>query len=239
MERRYLGYLLALGAGLTGRWAGALTGSGAGGAAFVGGALYGHAPPGASVALTSFFVSSSALTRLPGARSARDAGGRTLGQVLANGGVAAAGALLYQARPGAPALALIGGSLAAATADTWATELGTRYGGHPRLITNLQQVPTGTDGGISAVGLAASLAGAGAVSVLYVLTLPVTNRRGLAASCAVGGVAGSLIDSLLGATLERSTPGRRAPLGNNAVNALNTLTGGMIAALLVRRVVPH
>jgi uncharacterized protein (TIGR00297 family) len=199
----------------------------------VGGVVVAFAPPAASWAVILTAASSSALTRLPGALDGADSRGRDLRQVLANGAVAALGALWHGQRPRTESLAFIGGALAAATADTWATELGTRYGGRPRLITDLRPVPAGTDGGVTPAGVAASLAGACVLSAAYTALLPRPGRdRGrLWAACAAGGVAGSVADSLLGATLEAS-PGR--PLDNDGVNALNTLVGAATAALLHR-----
>src|SRR5438093_5230732 len=49
--------------------------------------------------------------------------------------------------PGGPA-----GALAAAAADTWATEIGAFSPFAPRLITSGRQVPRGTSGGITVLG---------------------------------------------------------------------------------------
>jgi uncharacterized protein (TIGR00297 family) len=51
------------------------------------------------------------------------------------------------------------GSIATATADTMASEVGVAT--TPRLITNFKKVPPGTDGGISVVGTIAGILGAG------------------------------------------------------------------------------
>ena len=58
------------------------------------------------------------------------------------------------------------GAFAAAAADTWATEIGTRFGGTPRLVTTGRKVPRGTSGGVSGAGLLGALAGALAVGAL-------------------------------------------------------------------------
>src|SRR5512132_300126 len=123
---------------------------------------------------------------------------------------------------------------------------------HPaRLITTGGVVPVGTSGGISALGTLAALAG-GATIGLAAGLLP----SGLAWWTAlplglVSGLAGSLVDSLLGASLQRqgycpscqaatearihycgaaTEPTRGyAWLGNDAVNFLASLAGGLVA----------
>ena len=74
--------------------------------------------------LFAFFLSGSLLTQWSGGAGGR----RDAGQVLANGGVAAAAAIAG----GWPAFA---GALAAATADTWATEIGAFSTVAPRLAS--------------------------------------------------------------------------------------------------------
>ena len=95
------------------------------------------------------------------------------------------------------------GGLATVTADTWATELGTLSRTAPRLVTTGRGRPAGTSGGISVLGTLAALAGAATIGLAAGL-LP----NGLSWWTAlplglVSGLAGSLIDSLLGATLQR------------------------------------
>ena len=55
------------------------------------------------------------------------------------------------------------GSIATATADTLASEIGVTV--QPRLITTFKKVPPGTDGGISVLGTAAGIIGAGIIGV--------------------------------------------------------------------------
>src|SRR6185503_19506702 len=86
--------------------------------------------------LLAFFVSSTLLSK-PTTRNAW--------QVLANGGVAALAAL-------AGSWAAFAGALAAATSDTWASEIGRHSRSLPRLISNGTAVPAGTDGGITVRG---------------------------------------------------------------------------------------
>ena len=52
------------------------------------------------------------------------------------------------------------GAIAAATADTWSTEIGTVLGGTPRhLITTGREVPPGTSGGVTIAGTLSGLTG--------------------------------------------------------------------------------
>ena len=168
--------------------------------------------------LLAFFVSGSLLTRGGGRRNAR--------QVLANGGVAAVAALLGSW----PAFA---GAVAAATADTWATELGAHSPTPPRLITSGAPVPSGANGGVTLLGTGGGVLGAVVIAGLAWVLGPraggpgSTHPGGLVAVVAVAGVAGMLIDSLLGATLQGPDD---KWMDNDAVNFAMTLAGAGIAA---------
>lgn len=162
--------------------------------------------------LLAFFISGSLLTRGGGRRNAR--------QVIANGGAAALAALLGS-WPG------LAGAVAAATADTWATEIGARSPTPPRLITTGTPVPPGANGGITLLGTAGAFLGAAFIGGLTWVLGPRDLR--LAAVVVVAGVLGMLIDSLLGATLQ-GPDGRW--LDNNAVNLAMTIAGAGIAAWL-------
>ncbi len=212
----------------------ALTLGGALGAAAVGGTVYAFAPPSASLCLVTFFASSSALTRLPGGVADRDLKGRRLSQVLANGAVASAGAVLTRLRGGPKGLAMIGGALSTAAGDTWSTEIGTRYGGTPRLVTTWRAAPRGSNGAVSPVGTLASIAGSTVVSGVLAIGVARDRRPRLLLACTAGGVAGALVDSLLGATLESAAERAGGRLSNDQVNFLSTAVGAGVAALLVR-----
>ena len=225
-----------------------LTGSGALAAWLVGTlVLYGTGWEGGGV-LAAFFVSSSLVSRGAPPPPGLDPQGnrRDHRQVLANGGVAAAAALLGLRDPGL-GVWLLTSALAAATADTWATAFGARSGMLPRLILGGSVVPTGTSGGITPLGTAGGAAGAvlvaatGAIAAGMPALLPVA---------ALVGFAGMLLDSALGAAAqgrfrcgecaERSEwrvhrcgrptihEGGLAWLDNDGVN----LTAGMSAALV-------
>src|SRR5205085_12699885 len=81
---------------------------------------------------------------------------------LANGGVVAPLALAYGLAPslGASLSAAFLGALGAATADTWATEVGVLSTSQPRLITTRKPVTAGASGGVTWLGSLAAAAGA-------------------------------------------------------------------------------
>jgi len=161
--------------------------------------------------LLGFFVSSSLLSKKTS---------RNHRQVIANGGTAALSALLGS-------WLAFAGSLAAATADTWATEIGRFSPAPPRLITNGARVPAGTDGGMTLLGTVGGIAGAGLIAGLAVGLGPGGSGLGLAMRVAVAGIIGMLLDSLLGATIQ----GKVRWVDNDAVNLAATLTGAACAGL--------
>lgn len=178
-----------------------------------------------------FFVSSSFLTRrragggLRADESIRV--GRTGGQVLANGGVAAIAAIAatVEAWPLAAGALAASGSLAAATADTWASEVGERAARTTRLVTSWRRVPPGTNGAVSVPG---TLAGAGGGLAIGALAALLFADPAWLVPVAAGGIGGMIVDSLLGATLE----GRRPWLGNDVVNWAGTCSGALLALIL-------
>jgi len=213
-----------------------------------------------AVLLIVYFASSSALSRFRAAeKDARAAavvekgGHRDAMQVIANGGVFALAAALVVIAPVHEWrwAALAAGALAASASDTWATEIGILVGGIPRSILGFQPVQPGMSGGITVAGSVAALAGAGFVALVAgVLGWPA--RIVLAAF--VGGVIGSTLDSLLGATVQSrrwcptceratertvhdcGTPTRLARglawFDNDVVNILCGVAGGLLALVM-------
>jgi len=106
------------------------------------------------------------------------------------------------------------GHYACCAGDTWASELGV-LGGTPRLITTLllRACPPGTNGGMSLLGTAASAAGGLAMGIGFAAADQLGTATGFgppsqlsAMECVVLGLSmgflGSIVDSLLGATLQ-------------------------------------
>ncbi|NP_001187622.1 transmembrane protein 19 [Ictalurus punctatus] len=184
-------------------------------------------------ALFAFFITSSKLTRWKGAVKKRidseykEGGQRNWIQVFCNGGVPTELALLYMIEVGPGempvdftmqysaswmCLSLLG-ALACSTGDTWASEVGPVLSkSQPRLTTTWAEVPAGTNGGVTIVGLLASFLGGATVGTAYFISqlLLVSDLHMAApqwpivAYGAVAGLLGSLLDSLLGAVMQYS-----------------------------------
>jgi uncharacterized protein (TIGR00297 family) len=213
--------------------------TGAVAAAIAGGVIWEAGGLPMAAPLLAFFISSSLLGRLP--RGSEKEGPRTAGQVLANGGVATlAAALVWLDVRQAPTMFVA--ALCAANADTWATEIGMRFGKKPIRFTALKPVEPGTSGAISAAGILASLAGSAfiAATAYWVVGADLV-------TAAVAGFAGSLFDSLLGDTVQArfwSAAGTSETGGtlikgvrwlrNNEVNFAMTAFAAALAFLLAR-----
>jgi hypothetical protein len=124
--------------------------------------------------------------------------------VLANGGLAALFAVLHAVLPEQGWVwAGFAGSLTAVNADTWATELGVLSPSQPRLLSTGQPVERGASGGVTWVGTLAALAGAALIGLIAVLFTGGSWQAGPALILfSLCGLAGSLVDSLLGATVQ-------------------------------------
>lgn len=187
-----------------------------------------------------FFIAASACTRYRyrdkekmGVEQSQG-GARGYRNVFANGLVSAAAAVLYGVTTVSPDpgiislqpafIALFIGSVATASADTVASEIGVT-GGPAYLITSGKKVPAGTNGGITVLGEMAGLAG----SVVVVITAWLIGIIGLPLLViGIGaGFIGTNIDSVVGAVLEN-----RGIIGNAGTNLLATLGGGLFAFAL-------
>lgn len=192
--------LLSGGVSLFGWRKGWLATSGAWAAFAVGTCVFGAGGWQSSVPLLLFFFTSNLLPKLFGKKSKGEK--RTASQVFANGGVGAV-CCLFAIVDTERAMLWWGAytaSIAEAAGDTWATEIGTRLGGTPRLITNFKPVPSGTSGAVSAAGTFATVLGVVLIarSGLWSLNLPAENLLWMM----IAGTSACLLDSLLGATLQ-------------------------------------
>lgn len=234
--------------------AGALSVSGALAAFAVGAAVFdAQGWPGAAV-LLAFFIPASAISRAGAARkrTLRDVGKhgpRDAIQVIANGGVAACCALLAL-HGGSAFAAAFAGACAAAAADTWATEVGVLSQRPPVSILGFAPLAAGLSGGVTLAGTLASLAGA-------IVVAAVAAAAGIAPFwiVALGGIAGTTVDSLIGASFQaqRSCPSCEracetnphhcgtpttlvrgiAWLENDAVNLIATGCGAAVSGVLL------
>lgn len=184
-------------------------------------------------ALLAFFYSSSRLTRWGGAQKKKidaeykEGGQRNWVQVFCNGGVPTELALLYMIEVGPGEIPIdfgkqysaswmclsLLGALACCTGDTWASEVGPVLSqSQPRLITTWKEVPAGTNGGVTPVGLLASFLGGLAVGVAYFATQLLTvhdlqlsdPQWPVMLYAGVAGLLGSMLDSFLGAHMQYS-----------------------------------
>ncbi len=245
---------------------GSLSQSGAAGALIVGTLIFGLGGWVWGVVLGVFFISSSLLSHFKEREKASVAEKfekghrRDLGQVFANGGLGAFIAVLSAIAPADYWFFLFIGVMATVTADTWATELGTLSKAAPRLITSGRAVEVGTSGGVSPLGTGVSFVGGLLIGLTAGLLAPLAGLLPWSATLpvaligALSGAAGSLIDSLMGATIQQifycdtcqketerklhrcgttTRPLRGwSWMNNDLVNLISSLGGGAVAALL-------
>jgi len=268
--RLILGLILSgVVAGL-GYWRRALSASGVIGAIVTGTIIFGMGGWIWGLLLITFFVSSSVWSyyrradKETFAEKYAKGSRRDLGQALANGGLGALLAMAYATSPEPRLFAAFLGVMATVTADTWATEIGILSRVPPRLITTAREVAPGTSGGVTRLGIWACVAGAlliGATATALTQASSLLGGTGWSLRAAsypllalAGGLAGSLFDSLLGATVqgiyycshcdketERPIHGCGnqtrlvrgwAWLNNDLVNFLASIVGGVVAASL-------
>jgi uncharacterized protein (TIGR00297 family) len=183
----------------------------------------------------TFFATASVLTRLDlaGGRSPRrsaDLGGRRWDQVAANGGIAVLAALAHGIIGWPAAFGAAAGAIAAATADTWGTEIGRWSTSAPRLITTWRIVSHGDSGGITPLGTAGAAGGAALIGSVAALLAPDVPGHPLLPFVFGGGLSGALLDSLLGATVER----RYRWMSNSLVNLIATAWGAAVVMVGLR-----
>ncbi len=185
------------------RW---LSPSGALAAFVVGWVTFGAGGWQAAAVLLTFFVTSSVLSRwrvgqkrrmeLLTARGSR----RQAAQVLANGGVATACIAVYALTGDVHWWLAFVGAYAAANADTWSSEIGALSPVPPRHVLTLRPLQLGDSGGVTALGLLAGGAGSAVVAAVAWAVHPMGFEQVVMVT--VGGLLGSLLDSVLGGTVQ-------------------------------------
>ncbi len=209
-----------------------------------------------AVVLISYFIVASLLTRFRAdVKQQRmdgrvdKTGARDAIQVLANGGLFGAAALIYWLSPGTLWIALGAAGIATSSADTWATELGALAKAEARSIVGFHPVPTGTSGGVTVQGTLAAVGGAAFVALIaWAVRWPTQ----VVVAAAAGGFFGALMDSVMGAVVQARRHCRTCNemterkehrcgmptdvvggvhwIDNDDVNALATLYGALFGA---------
>ncbi len=193
--------------------------------------------------LIFFFISSSILSHLHHKAYAD----RNILQVLANGGMGTIFAIVYFFWDFPPAIVLYLGAIGAATADTWATEIGFYSRSKPRLVLSKKIVDRGTSGGVTFVGIIGSVLGA---LIIGILGEEILGMNDLLLPLSIAGLVGSFTDSILGRFIQAQfkCPSCREQtedryhcdtktelifgsrwIGNDMVNFINTIVGAAVA----------
>ena len=229
---------------------------------------------GTGAYLIAWFLLATVLSKLGKQRKAARVSGiidkgsqRDAWQVMANGGVffllcvvvilSTRAAMEPATTPALNTLLLVAaaGALAASGADTWATEVGTLYGGAPWSLRSGSRVPAGTSGAITRSGTLAMVVGACVLASLAAVFQVTPRKLQAFVSIAAGGVAGAVTDTLVGAwwqerlwcprcteETEQTTHRCGTPtvlhrgiggLNNDVVNLLCSLAGAVWAGLLL------
>ncbi len=209
------------------------------------------------IPIVAFFILSSVFTRfnrgiaVP-ANPGPSAGRRNLVQVFANGGIPLLVAAAYGIWGLNSLYLVLLTALAAATADTWGTEIGGWSRRRPRNIVNWRPVARGDSGGVTLIGTVGALAGGACLAAVGLILHPqLVHGNEWLAITAIGFLAAT-IDSLLGATVQarylipatgritenRTTGGQKAVLhsgwqwlDNNMVNLVCTGSGAVLGLL--------
>lgn len=271
VPRLWLGLILSSAIGILAYSRKSLTLSGVFGAVLTGTLIFGFGGWVWGLTLIAFFVYGTVLSKFKERQKLKVAADkfekgsqRDIGQALANGSVGAILAVAYFLSDSSSwYFAIFIGVMATVNADTWATEIGVLNKSAPRLITNFKKVTPGTSGGISALGTGAAALGALAIGLTVWLLIkghnllaqsqwiPGLNLWWVIPAALIGGVVGTMADSLLGATVQamyynqeggKETEKRMGRGGqknqflrgfsfmdNDAVNFLSSIVGGLVA----------
>ncbi|MBI5463321.1 MAG: DUF92 domain-containing protein [Ignavibacteriales bacterium] len=155
--------------------------------------------------ILTFFVLSSLLSKVGRIKKStldsifEKTGARDFFQVAANGGLAGMLVVAQHVVPSVNFFPAYLGSVAAATADTWGTEVGLLSTQTPRLITSLKPVERGANGAVTWLGMFGGAIGACLVAATaFGFSAPLS----FVLRAVVGGCVGAGVDSLLGATVQ-------------------------------------
>ncbi len=241
----------------------ALSFSGSLGMIIVGTIIFGIGGVSFGVPLVLFFVSSSILSKIKTPRKTKSmemfdkSGPRDIYQVLANGGIGALSVLLFFVTNNSIWFFIYLASICEATADTWATELGTLSRSKPVSIIRFEKIDPGSSGGVSILGTASAAAGSlmiAGFSCLFLFFTYGSHDKWTVDFLIVFlfGFLGALFDSVIGGTIQgqfkcetcgvtterqwhcgkrsRLTRGFRA-INNDVVNLIGTTISALLAGL--------
>ncbi|WP_353095830.1 DUF92 domain-containing protein [Tissierella praeacuta] len=163
--------------------------------------------------MIAFFISSSLLTKFKGIdkneldKLNEKDGKRDHIQVLVNGGIGLVLVFLYYLYDNPVFLLAYSVSFGVATSDTWASEIGVLSKYEPLSILNLKPIEKGMSGGISVLGTIFAFLGSAFISLIFLIAyIRIYNDipQGLNYSliCLIMGFIGSIIDSVLGASIQ-------------------------------------
>ncbi len=187
-------------------------------------------------------------------------GARNWPHILANGGFASVVALWNLAAPGTALDALFLGAISTSAADTVATELGLLSDSRPRLMTHPSRiVPPGTSGGVSFLGFVGAVLASLIIGLMAIALGVLPHPDIVLPLCVVGGLFGAVVDSLIGAAVQRKgycviclkptealkhcgertkpTAGTRY-IENNVVNVLSTVAGAAASLAMLLALSP-
>jgi len=187
----------------------ALTPGGAAGAMLLGSIVFSIGGIFWVIPMATFFVLSSILSKIGKLRKTLLKGmvekgsQRDILQVYANGGISLIMSILYFYTSRDIYFYMFLGSLAAATADTWGTEIGIFARRQPRHILTFSRVPAGTSGGVTMLGTSGFFMGAGILTLSGIIPARTDTTLGILFVIIVAsGILGALIDSIIGATVQ-------------------------------------
>jgi uncharacterized protein (TIGR00297 family) len=161
------------------------------------------------IVLGVFFMTSSFLTKWKKDRKRdekashhQEVMGRTAGQVFANGGAAVCAAVMNQITEHPIWLIIFLCSFAAATADTWASEIGVLSKAKPFHLKERKKVERGLSGAVSPLGTFAALLGAVMIAGCYYV-LYHTVSFVIVFIIIFAGFIGNIADTIFGAWFEQ------------------------------------
>ncbi|AEV29868.1 putative membrane protein [Sphaerochaeta pleomorpha str. Grapes] len=217
---------------------------------------------GALFSLMLFFIAAGVLGVIGRGRKAKETskiqkkgGCRDSMQVFANGGMALLCALLYALSPSMITLVMFGTAIAEAASDTFAGEVGILSKSKPVSIITGKPMAPGLSGAVSTLGSVAGLLGSFLVALCWLGNfLPLSGKNiAYASVITLGGFAGCLFDSILGATVQahyfdeksdlltehRYLHGKQLPLArgihwvdNDMVNLISNIFGAILSGAL-------